>query len=393
MPPVFTFAGYSNSGKTTFVEALIKVLVGRGLRLLVVKHGHHDFELDYPGKDTWRFREAGAERVIIANPRRLAFQTTLRGPPDLNELAERYGGGMDLIIAEGWLGYGGNKILVSRSGGPTPPPPEDPVWTELLAVVTDHALPTTLPHLPLDDAEACADYLLTELMPAKTPRRVTAALMVVGHGKRMGMDKAWLNFRGALLLPRLVRRLLSECEGGVLLVKRQGQELPELPKTDRVRVVEDLLPDKGPLGGLYTALVHADTPWVFAAACDMPLLDLAMINWQLQFPDHGADALVPVYDGKDQPMHGLYGAGVLGPLKTALVQDRLRVGAWLDTIKLRRLGEATWRRVHGTGQSFVNVNSPEDVLRAEALVVDGMEATDRLLDTEIEEETLDGQGS
>ena len=391
MPPVFTFAGYSNAGKTTFVESLVKVLVGRGLRLLVVKHGHHDFELDYPGKDTWRFREAGAERVIIANPRRLALQTTLRGAPNLDDLAERYGNGMDLVLAEGWLGYGGNKILVSRAGGPPPPPPEDPVWGELLGVVTDHALPTTLPHLPLDDAEACADFLLNDLMPARTPRRVTGALMVGGHGKRMGMDKAWLRFRGSLLLPRLVRRLLAECEGGVLVVRRAGQDLPELPKTERVRVVDDLLPDKGPLGGLYTALVHAHTPWIFAAACDMPLLDLDVISWQLQFPAPGADALVPVYDGKDQPMHGLYGSGVLGPLKSALVEDRLRVGEWLDSIRLRRLAEANWRRVHVTGQSFVNVNSPEDMLRAEALVVDGLETTDWLQDTEAED-TLDWQG-
>ncbi len=392
MPPIFTFSGYSNSGKTTFLESLVTVLVGRGLRLLVVKHGHHDFELDYPGKDTYRFREAGAKRVIIANPRRLALQAELTAAPDLNELAARYGGGMDLVLAEGWLGYGGNQLLVSRKGGPPPPPLEDPVWSRLLAVVTDHALPTAAPHLPLNDPEACADFLLNELLPTKTKRSVTAALLVGGHGKRMGMDKAWLEFRGSLLLPQLVRRLLPACEGGVLLVRRAGQDLPELPESDRIRVVDDMLPEKGPLGGLYTALVHAPTPWIFAAACDMPLLDPDLISWLARFPDDDAEALVPVYEGRDQPMHGLYEAGVLGPLKKALVEDRLRVGAWLDGIKLRRLGEPSWRPSHPTGRSFLNLNSPEDLRRAETLVAQGQGATGRPLDAETAATPTDWQG-
>lgn len=161
---VVAFAGYSGSGKTTLVESLIPALKLRGLRVSVVKHAHHSFDIDQPGKDTWRHRQAGAFEVVVASDNRLALIREFEQPRVLSVhhlIAELYEG-VDWVLVEGFKSSDLLKVEVWRadSGKPARYPDDDFV----VAIATDSPdrLPeTTLrPVLDLNDADAVADWLI-----------------------------------------------------------------------------------------------------------------------------------------------------------------------------------------------------------------------------------------
>lgn len=161
---VVGFAGYSGSGKTTLVESLIPVLKQRGLRVSVVKHAHHKFDIDHPGKDTWRHRQAGALEVVVASDNRLALIREFEKPTVLSVhhlIAELYEG-VDWVLVEGFKSSDLLKVEVWRaeSGQPVRYPDDDFV----VAIATDSPgqLPqaTLRPVLDLNDVNAVADWLL-----------------------------------------------------------------------------------------------------------------------------------------------------------------------------------------------------------------------------------------
>lgn len=161
---VVAFAGYSGSGKTTLVESLIPALKLRGLRVSVVKHAHHSFDIDQPGKDTYRHRAAGAFEVVVASESRLALIREFEQPTQLSVhhlIAELYEG-VDWVLVEGFKSSDLLKVEVWRadSGKPARYPDDDFV----VAIATDspEQLPqTTLrPVLDLNDVNALAQWLI-----------------------------------------------------------------------------------------------------------------------------------------------------------------------------------------------------------------------------------------
>jgi molybdopterin-guanine dinucleotide biosynthesis protein B len=158
------FAGYSGSGKTHLVERLIPALKMRGLRVSVVKHAHHDFDIDHPGKDTYRHREAGAFEVVVASDRRLALMREFEQPSTLKVhhlIAELYEG-VDWVLVEGFKESNLLKVEVWRaaSGKPVRYPDDD----FIVAIATDSPdqLPqsTLRPVLDLNDPDAIAQWLV-----------------------------------------------------------------------------------------------------------------------------------------------------------------------------------------------------------------------------------------
>ena len=373
LPPIVSFIAPSGTGKTTFIERLIPALSARGLRVLVVKHDVHRFDVDHPGKDTHRFTEAGAHRVLITNRSKLALMGKADGEVPILTLVERYGDGVDLVITEGYRSSAMPKILVARAGARVRRPWEPGTLAavpNVIGVVADHdvALPpehAAAARLPLDDAEPCADLLAARVLSAQPVQRaLTGVLLAGGRSRRMGADKAALRFRGELLLPQLAGRL-ADCCDQVIVVRREGQELPALPQG--VRVVQDLVPGMGPLGGLLTGLAAAPTPFVFLAACDLPLLDVGLIRWLGAHPARAADVLLPQRDGHAEPTHAIYGARCLGAIKQAMLSGELGMGTWLGALRVQRIPEEQWRAAHPDGRSFLNVNTPADLARAESM--------------------------
>lgn len=157
---VFSFvAASSNSGKTTLIEKLIRILKDRGLRIAVIKHAPGGFDIDTPGKDSWRFQQAGADGVIIAGPDRLALIKKHEHLPSLKEL-ETMLPGMDIVLVEGFKADAHNKIEVFRSGvsGEQPLCFTDPSF---IALVSDHPYAVSVPWFDLNDAEGITAFLLS----------------------------------------------------------------------------------------------------------------------------------------------------------------------------------------------------------------------------------------
>jgi molybdopterin-guanine dinucleotide biosynthesis protein B len=159
---VIGIAGYSGSGKTTLIERLVPLLVGAGMRVSLVKHAHHEFDVDQPGKDSYRHRHAGCNEVLVSSSRRWALMHELRGSAE-PALAEqlRHLAPCDLVIVEGFKSEPIAKIEVHRRAAGAPLlHPQDP---HVVAVATDEPLDTQLPQFGLDDVEAIARFILEHL--------------------------------------------------------------------------------------------------------------------------------------------------------------------------------------------------------------------------------------
>ncbi|HEX2543572.1 MAG TPA: molybdopterin-guanine dinucleotide biosynthesis protein B [Ramlibacter sp.] len=161
---VVGFAGYSGSGKTHLVERLIPALKLRGLRVSVAKHAHHDFDIDHPGKDTHRHREAGAFEVVVASDRRLALMREFEQPARLSVhhlLAELYDG-VDWVLVEGFKESSLLKVEIWRADAGKPVRYPDDDFVAAIATDSPDRLPqeTLRPVLDLNDADAVAQWLV-----------------------------------------------------------------------------------------------------------------------------------------------------------------------------------------------------------------------------------------
>ena len=166
---IFGFAGWSGSGKTTLIEKLIPLLTARGLRVSMIKHTHHGFDIDKPGKDSYRFRQAGAAEVMLAGAQRWALMHEAQqaeDAPDLGSLLARLSP-CDLVLVEGFKSAGLPKIEVHRpSVGKDLIHPEFP---NVVAIASDAAIDSELPVLDLNDPSAIAAFVLGYLEMSELP--------------------------------------------------------------------------------------------------------------------------------------------------------------------------------------------------------------------------------
>lgn len=159
-PPVLGIAGWSGSGKTTLVRALIPALTGRGLRVSTIKHAHHNFDVDKPGKDSYEHRQAGASEVLVSSANRWALMHEHRGAPEptLWELLPKLAP-VDLVLVEGFKQEGHDKLEVYRPALGKPMLADDD--PHVVAIASDEALPAArVPVLDLNDVEAVAGFVV-----------------------------------------------------------------------------------------------------------------------------------------------------------------------------------------------------------------------------------------
>jgi molybdopterin-guanine dinucleotide biosynthesis protein B len=158
----FGIAGWSGSGKTTLLERLIPCFTARGLKVSVIKHAHHGFDIDRPGKDSHRHREAGAGEVMLACGERWALMHERRDEPEptLAGLLARMSP-CDLVLIEGFKQEPVPKVEVYRPEAGKPP--LFPGRADIVAVAAAVPVDTALPLLPLDDVEAIARFIMNHL--------------------------------------------------------------------------------------------------------------------------------------------------------------------------------------------------------------------------------------
>ncbi len=155
-------AATSGSGKTTLIEKVVRILKSRGLCVAVIKHASGGFDLDKPGKDSWRFQEAGADAVILVGPESMALMKKLEHELSARELTGLVSDA-DIIIQEGFKQNAVNKIEVFRQGvsGERPLCMDDASY---LALVSDRPFDVRIPRFDLDDAEGVAEFLIKKFV-------------------------------------------------------------------------------------------------------------------------------------------------------------------------------------------------------------------------------------
>ena len=156
---VISIVGHSGSGKTTLAEKLIRELCVRGVKVATIKHAHHKVELDTPGKDSYRYKDAGAVMSMLLTRDALQLVADAKEEREPQQLAQRFMGEADVVLAEGFSHASGAKIEVLRRE--CEQPPRCAIEDGLIAIVTDmDEVYPQLPHFALDDVSGIVDFIL-----------------------------------------------------------------------------------------------------------------------------------------------------------------------------------------------------------------------------------------
>jgi molybdopterin-guanine dinucleotide biosynthesis protein A len=193
---------------------------------------------------------------------------------------------------------------------------------------------------------------------------LTVAIQAGGESRRMGQDKALLPFLGQPLIARLVERL-SPVSSETLITTNH----PEAYRFLGLPLFPDLIPGRGALGGLYTALSAATHPLVAVVACDMPFASPALLAAEhAALLESGADIAIPSLEDGQQPFHAVYRRSTCLPLvKAALDAGQWRVDSWFGQVCLRTFSPEEVNRLDPSGLCFWNVNTPQEWQAAERL--------------------------
>ncbi|WP_041690651.1 molybdopterin-guanine dinucleotide biosynthesis protein B [Eggerthella sp. YY7918] len=414
--PAVAVVGRHNSGKTTLVEQLISDLVQRGFDVGSVKHHSHvGFEIDHPGKDSYRHRAAGARETVIAAPGQMACIKTVEGELECTDIV-RGMPGHDVVIVEGYRKSGLPTIEIMRSGNAAdarvaavfaegarqgwplgtdftqraraqrdanaPLDRQDqsdyqdisnklPTATTV-AVVTDieeahkAAVSYGIPSFSLDDITGLADFVQERFVRP----RVTVVVQAGGESRRMGQSKALVLFDGRPLICRLVERL-SPVADEFIITTNEPERLAFLDEAYpdvHIRLVRDALNVRGALPGLLTALEAATNPYVAIVACDMVFASASLVVAEaLEMSASGADVVVPANKHGYEPFHAIYRReGCLPAVRAALEDGEKRAQAFFDDVTIREFPQERVLEVEPMGGCFVNANTPEELHSIEA---------------------------
>ena len=188
-----------------------------------------------------------------------------------------------------------------------------------------------------------------------------------GESRRMGQDKALAPFLGKTLIERVIDRLSSMADEILVTTNQPGSyAFLGLP------LVQDVIPGRGALGGLYTALSAASHPLVAVVACDMPFVSAALLAFQRDLLlREGYDAVIPRTAGGTEPFHAVYDRATCLPAVQAAIQaDKWRVDAWFARANVRLLAPEETHPHDPQGLAFWNVNTPEDLAEAERIATE-----------------------
>lgn len=423
--PAVAVVGRHNSGKTTLVVKLIAELTARGFDVGSVKHHTHgNFEIDYPGKDSYRHREAGATETVIAAPQKLARVKTLEREAECNELV-RSMPGHDIVIVEGYRRSGLPTIEVMRAendadvavaqafaasvaaaegageggagagegagqGAPASAPTEAapaassvphaadirekmPDVALTVAIVTDipaareAASQAGIPVFDLNDTTTICNFLEQRFCRPRT----TIVIQAGGESKRMGQSKALVEFCGRPLICRMVERLRDVADELIITTNEPDRlaflhdAYPELG----IRLVSDEYEFRGALPGLCTALNAASNDIVAIVACDMVFASPALVAAEaLEMAEMEFDVVVPVNKHGFEPFHAAYRKSVCLPAaRRALREGQTRVQSIFDDPQVRvcRYSREKVLEAEPRGGCFINTNTPEELAAIE----------------------------
>lgn len=433
--PAISFVGRHNSGKTTLIERVIAELVARGHDVGSIKHHHHtNFEIDHPGKDSYRHRAAGASETVIASPEQIARIKTISEEVECNEIV-RSMPGHDIVVVEGYRKSGLPSIEIMRGGneadanvarvfveGAKRGFPLDTDFTQFLRglsktddaadqALIEQALEAQTPVSQLtgdlaqdvahkmpasntvavvtdmvDVMEAAATYGiryfalgdiagLCDFLEEKYVRpRVSVVIQAGGESRRMGRSKATVPFGGRPMICRLIERLAPAADE-LLITTNEAANLAfvhEMYPELNIKLVKDEYDFRGALPGLYTAIKSATCPYVAVVACDMVLASASLVQAEaIAMNEHCVDVVVPVNKHGFEPFHALYRReAVLPAIKKRLDEGNKRAQSIFDLVNVEEFSHSRVLEAEPMGGCFMNCNTPEELARLEDLCFD-----------------------
>jgi molybdopterin-guanine dinucleotide biosynthesis protein A len=193
---------------------------------------------------------------------------------------------------------------------------------------------------------------------------LTVAIMAGGKSSRMGTDKAFVPLLGRPLIEHILGKVADLGQAGTILVANRPADYAHLG----LPLYSDVLPDKGSLGGIYTAITYSQTAYTLVIACDMPFVNPALLRYMDSLRAGDAfDVIVPRVDGYPEGLHAMYSQACLLPIRERLDADQLKVLGFYDRVRVRYLDESEYRPFDPNGLSFYNVNTPDELAAAQRL--------------------------
>jgi len=335
--PAFGICGFSGSGKTTVIEVVVKELIGRGLKVGVVKHDAHGLNIDHEGKDTDRFFKAGAD-VVIHGSEECFFRAHKSRDVSLHDVLRTIGPHYDLVLVEGHKTTPlAQKVWLCGDAG-EPPPPEVAGIRRVLKRDEDRVRIVT--------------GMIDDWLPAAwraTP--LYAGILIGGKSSRFGRPKHLVEDQGKTWLEQTVEKIGPHVDGIAVL---GAGAIPD--GLGAVPVLCDVQDVKGPLAGMLAAMRWRPfTSWVFLP-CDLPLLSGEAMSWLLDHREPGVWAVLPRIPGAPGP-------------EPLLAYYDFRAGALLERVS-KPMGLAGEERVlmptvpEHLQASWKNVNTPADLAAA-----------------------------
>lgn len=382
--PALSFVGRKNSGKTTLLENLIAVLTKQGVAVASIKHhGHPDFDIDIPGRDSYRHRMAGARSVTILSDTRYAQVTELDRPLSCESVISTLSG-FDIVLIEGFRKANVEHLELFRAANPRDMQVVDECisqWEVSLkarpaAVVSDIEKVITaakLLHIPsftFSDISSLATFVQKHF--ARPP--LSVVIQAGGESKRMGTPKEALNFLGKPLIQQAVERLVPLADELIITTNAPErlhtlkQEYPD------ITFVADLLPERGALPGIYTALSSAHHDLVAVVACDMIDIPVPLIAQEALYmrPIHqkSYDVVFPKTENGIEPFAAVYRKKpCLATLEPFMAKNtrQARVREFIAQLNYAMIDCTHPIKCVRYGGSFLNINTPEDLARAEKI--------------------------
>jgi len=190
----------------------------------------------------------------------------------------------------------------------------------------------------------------------ETKRNITGIILSGGKSIRMGENKAFIEIEGIPIINRihsLFKRLFQE----IIVVTDQRELFSSLD----AKIYSDLIPNRGVLAGLYTGLFFSSFSYSFCVACDMPFLNTSVIQYLMNKIDD-SDVIVPRTEDGLQPLHAIYSRNCLEPIRKTIEQGKYKIVDFYPMVKIKTIGEDEFRSYDPMMESFVNVNTPDELL-------------------------------
>ena len=394
--PAIAFVGRHNSGKTTLIEKVIAELVSRGLDVGSVKHHTHgNFEIDVPGKDSFRHKQAGASEVVIASPVKIARVRDVSAEVECSTIVDSMPG-HDVVVVEGYRQSGIPYIEVMRRGNP-----RDVEFAKEFEALhaprtirtscSQGSLPHTVPSNPstpvavVSDIEEVASVCeglgikvfdfdavsdICDFIQKRYARKtITLVIQAGGESKRMGFPKEELEFEGKHVVEAQIERF-EDYVDEVVITSNHPERLEFLNDGCHkvpIHVFEDIPPRQGALTGMHTAFAKSTCDRVCCIACDMFFASENLLVSQVKLMNScGADVVIPKNKHGREPFHALYNReACLKAVENALQAGEVKVQSFLDSdeLKIYDMSQEEVREAVPRGGCFVNVNTPEELER------------------------------